>query len=113
MRGDDLAESMATLCNIMANAVVLSKICANPNAPLPPPALMLQMSANMLWMYFGASRRDVYLASTALASLTMQTISLCMRYRAAASIPTHRRLIKPDRSNDGELTLTPLSSEKR
>lgn len=97
----NLTEGAATFCNIMANATVLKVMCINSDAPVPKLALGLQILANMLWIAFATSHRDMYLASTACTSLAMQSISLYMRNKKKRE--AKRSLIKPDRSLDGTL----------
>ena len=101
MMSADLTEGAATFCNILANATVLRAMCVNSDAPVPKLALGLQISANILWIAFATSRRDMYLASTACTSLAMQSVSLYMRSRKKKEVK--RSLIKPDRSLDGTL----------
>ena len=92
-------EATATACNLLANLVVLRTMCTDPHAPMPAPALALQVAANAAWTTYALLAHDHYLLSTATASLAMQLTSLMLRTRARRTYPSSRP-IRLDVSTD-------------
>jgi len=97
-----LWEPAATSATILSNCVVLYAVCVDPRSPVPIAALGLQVCANAAWVTFAALTHDVYLCTTALASLCLQITSLVLRQcrDGADKGRDHRRPIPGDRSRE-------------
>lgn len=95
-------EPVATSCNILSNCVVLYAVCVDPRSPVPIAALGLQVCANAAWVTFATLTHDVYLCTTALASLCLQITSFVLRQRrdGADEGRDRRRPIPGDRSRE-------------
>ena len=89
-------EAAAAACTLLANAVLLRRLCTDATGPVPLTTLTLQLTGNAMWISHSGLAGDRWLLASSLASFGLQAAALSMRAFGGRSPRASLRRIRDD-----------------